>query len=127
VAEAPPSAPAQQPAAPPAESPAPATAVNPPAGTHLEDGEYVGQHEDFEWGTVQVKVQIRAGAIADVQFLQFPDHRARSAELSDLARPILIREAIKDQKSAVDIVSSATYTSMAYQDSLADALLKATR
>jgi uncharacterized protein with FMN-binding domain len=118
----------QQPlSAAPAESPMPVPAVNMPAGTHLEDGEYIGQHEDFEWGTVQVKVLVRAGAITDVQFLQSPDHRERSAELSDLARPILIREAIRDQKSKVDIVSSATYTSMAYQDSLADALMKATR
>jgi uncharacterized protein with FMN-binding domain len=118
----------QQPApAAPAESPPSAKAVIMQAGTHLEDGEFIGQHQDFEWGTVQVKVLIQAGAITDVQFLQFPDHRERSAELSDLARPILIKEAIRDQKSKVDIVSSATYTSMAYQDSLADALMKATR
>jgi len=108
------------------ESPA-ATAVTMAAGLHLEDGEYVSQHEDFEWGTVQVKVVIKNGAFADIQFLQMPDHRPHSAELSDLSKPILSREAIHDQKSAVDLVTSATYTSMAYQDAMADVIMQATR
>jgi uncharacterized protein with FMN-binding domain len=102
-------------------------AIAMPAGMHLEDGEYTSQHEDFEWGTVQVKAVIKNGAFTDIQFLQIPDHRPHSAELSDLAKPILTHEAIHDQKSAVDIVSTATYTSMAYQDAMADVIVQATR
>jgi uncharacterized protein with FMN-binding domain len=104
-----------------------ATAITMADGLHLEDGEYISQHEDFEWGTVQVKVVIKSGAFTDIQFLQMPDHRPHSEELSDLSKPILSHEAIHDQKSAVDLVTTATYTSMAYQDAMANVIMQATR
>ncbi len=68
-------------------------ADTPPIAPHriyaFSDGDYTGTPAECEWGTVQVKVSIHDGAITAVQFLQIPDHRARSAEISDWAAPML--------------------------------------
>ena len=79
------------------------------------------------WGDVRVKVSIHGGQITAVEALEFPDHRAQSAYLSQLALPILESEVIKNQKAQVDVVSSATDTSYTFQDAVADAITKATR
>ena len=89
------------------------------------DGDYVGEAADTEWGMVQIKALVRNGAIADVQFIQYPAHRRRSAEISSWALPILRSEAIRGQGARVDMVSSATVTSDGFQQSLASALQRA--
>lgn len=97
------------------------------AGTHLEDGDYLSDKHQFEWGDLKVKISIHGGQITAVQILQYPDHRSQSLYLSQMAGPILASELIKTQQAQVDIVSSATDTSFAFQDSIANALIKATR
>ena len=89
------------------------------------DGDYRGAPADSEWGIVEVKVTIRDGSIRNVQFLHLPDHRPRSAEISDWAAPLLLEEAIREQNYDVDVVSSATVTSLAFQQTLYDALRQA--
>ena len=91
------------------------------------DGDYVGEAADTEWGMVQIKALVRNGSLADVQFMQYPAHRRRSAEISSWALPILRSEAIRDQSARVDMVSSATVTSDGFQQSLASALQRATQ
>lgn len=44
-----------------------------------------------------------------------------------MAGPLLESEVIKGQQSQVDTVSSATDTSYAFQDAVANAIMKATR
>jgi len=90
-----------------------------------KDGEYTGDPAEILWGFVQVKAVIQGGRIVDVEFLQVPFDRARSVEISDLAKPILKSEAIKAQTAQVDLVSSATLTSLGFRDTLASALAKA--
>jgi len=65
------------------------------------------------------------GAIADVQFLQYPQDNGHSRQVSAKAIPILKQEAIAAQSAQVNIVSGATATSQAFQQSLADALAQA--
>jgi uncharacterized protein with FMN-binding domain len=89
------------------------------------DGDYVGEAADTEWGMVQIKAVVRNGSLTDVQFMQYPAHRRRSAEISNWALPILRSEAIRDQSARVDMVSSATITSDGFQQSLASALQRA--
>ncbi len=91
------------------------------------DGEYVGEPADTEWGTVQIKALVHDGALTDVQILQYPAHRRRSAEISNWALPILRSEAIREQSARVDMVSSATVTADGFQQSLASALQRATQ
>jgi uncharacterized protein with FMN-binding domain len=113
----------------PAATGAPAPGVVPaiPAGSHLLDGDFVSDRHQLEWGDLRVKISVHGGAITGVQILQYPDHRSHSLDLSEMAGPILESEVIKVQKAQVDAVSSATDTSYAFQDVIADVLIKATR
>ena len=108
-------------------SPEPGAVAAIPAGTHLEDGDYVSSKHQLNWGDCRVKISIHGGLIIGVQILQYPDHRSQSLYLSQMAAPILESEVIKSQKSQVDVVSSATDTSYTFQDAVADAITKATR
>jgi uncharacterized protein with FMN-binding domain len=92
---------------------------------NYKDGEFTGDPAEILWGMVQVKAVIQSGKIADVQFLQMPFDRARSVEITDLAKPLLKSEAIKTQSAQVDLVSSATMTSLGFREALASALEKA--
>jgi uncharacterized protein with FMN-binding domain len=71
---------------------------------------------------VQVQIAMSGGKVLDVQALQLPSDRSRSARISQYSAPILRSEAIQAQSARVDIVSGATYTSRAYAQSLASAL-----
>jgi len=77
------------------------------------------------FGPVQVQIALSGGKILDVQALQLPSDRSRSARISQYSAPILRSEAIQAQSARVDIVSGATYTSRAYAQSLASALKQA--
>ena len=74
------------------------------------------------WGVVQVQVTIAGGVITDVTALQLPDGDQHSAQLSQRAEPQLRSSALAVQGANVDIVSGATYTSLAYAQSLQAAL-----
>jgi uncharacterized protein with FMN-binding domain len=113
----------------PAATGAPSPGILPaiPAGSHLQDGDYVSDRHQLEWGDLRVKISVHDGVITGAQILQYPDHRSRSLDLSEMAGPILESEVIKTQHAQVDAVSSATDTSYAFQDVIADVLIKATR
>ena len=95
------------------------------AQTRFKDGEFTGKVVDTEWGNVQVKAVIQNGAMVDVEFLQYPFHRNRSAELSGYTMPVLKKEAIKKQSAAVNIYTGATMTAEGFQESLTSALTQA--
>jgi len=106
---------------------APPAAEPPRPRNKYADGDFTGQPADCNWGTVQVEVEIKNGAIAAVDFLQMPNHRRRSAEISSWSAPSLAHEAIQEQTADVDIVTSATNTSSAFQQSLKSALAMAAK
>ena len=93
-----------------------------PAGGKLVDGAAAGPVISTRFGPVQVQVTISGGKISDVAALQLPSDHPRSAEISDYAAPILRQEALQAQSAEIDIVSGATYTSIAYARSLQAAL-----
>lgn len=74
------------------------------------------------FGDVQVRVTMSGGRIVDVTALVLPTDRARSAQISEQAAPILRSEALQAQSAAIDIVSGATYTSESYARSLQGAI-----
>jgi len=90
-----------------------------------KDGEFTGDPVESLWGMIQVKAVIQGGKIADVQFLQMPFDRTRSVEVTDFVKPLLKSEAIKAQNAHVDLISSATVTSVGFRDALDSALAKA--
>jgi uncharacterized protein with FMN-binding domain len=108
----------------PAPVPTPAPAPQKPAGLYA-DGSYTGNSADAYYGTVQVLVVVRNGKMTDVQFLQHPDNQQNSRYINGQAMPLLTQEAISVQSAAVNGVSGATFTSQAFQESLASALVLA--
>jgi uncharacterized protein with FMN-binding domain len=105
--------------APPMSAPSPSPS---PPGVRYKDGQYTGQDFQTDFGDNQVKVIISAGRIVDVQALQLPFDRQRSAYISQVAGPLLHDEALKAQSAQIDTVSGATFTSDAYAQSLQSAL-----
>jgi uncharacterized protein with FMN-binding domain len=107
------SVPAPQPASPPA-------AVAAPAQTQAQykDGTFTGQGTSRR-GDVWVSIQVQGGQITNVSItrstLQYP--------LRDIAN--LPSEVVQRQSAQVDIVSRATYSSMAFRGAVTQALSSA--
>jgi len=103
--------------------PAPQMIVTPQ--NSYKDGVYTGNDADAYYGNVQVRAVIQGGKITDVQFLDYPHDRGTSVQINSQATPYLRSEAIQAQNANVDIVSGATQTRLAFQQSLATALSSA--
>ena len=74
------------------------------------------------FGTVQVQITVKAGAITDVTALQLTDDDRKSVQISNRAAPLLRAAVIKAQSAQVQTISGATVTSDAYLSSLQAAL-----
>jgi len=91
------------------------------------------------WGDVQVLVVVKKTTttnlttkkktvkrkITSVKVPVYPDHTGRSVFISQQALPYLIQETIQAQSATIDMISGATFTSIAFQQSLQSALLQA--
>ena len=102
-----------------------ATAPPPKKLGPYNDGTYTGSVADAYYGNIQVEAIIKNGQIADVKFLQYPSDRSTSRYINSQADPYLTQEAIQTQNANVNIISGATDSSMAFQQSLASALSQA--
>ena len=105
----------------PSDSSAPTPRPTAPGPTY-KDGQYTGQDFQNQFGDTQVKVTISGGRITDVQALQLPYDRQRSAEISQYAAPQLHDEVLQAQSAQIDSLSGATYTSDSYAQSVQSAL-----
>ncbi|CAH0292375.1 hypothetical protein SRABI83_04248 [Arthrobacter sp. Bi83] len=85
-------------------------------------GTYDGDIVQTRFGTVQVQVTVKAGAITDVTALKLTDAEGRSMQISNYAAPILRSEVLQAQSAEVQTVGGATVTSNAYLTSLQAAL-----
>jgi uncharacterized protein with FMN-binding domain len=94
----------------------------PSSGPTYKDGQYTGQDFPNQFGDTQVKITISGGRITDVQAVQLPFDRPRSAEISQYAAPQLHDEVLQAQSAQIDSLSGATYTSDAYAQSVQSAL-----
>ncbi len=101
------------------------TSQTTPVSQRYKNGEFTGDLVDAYYGNVQIKAVIDQGKITDVQFLDYPHDRRTSVEINTYAMPYLKAEALQAQSSAVDLVSGATQTSLAFIQSLKSALQKA--
>lgn len=90
--------------------------------TTYKDGTYNGASENTPYGTVQVAAVVRSGKITDIKFLQMPNDRGHSQEVTAYAEPYLKDETIQNQSANIQFVSGASTTSEAYQMSLQAAL-----
>jgi uncharacterized protein with FMN-binding domain len=78
-----------------------------------------------QFGTTQVKVTIKSGKITELVAVKSNDNEPQSVEITSAALPTLKQEVLTAQSAAVDAVSGATVTSLAYEASLQSALDKA--
>jgi uncharacterized protein with FMN-binding domain len=81
-----------------------------------------GSAFQFRFGIVQVAVTLEGDQIVDVQALQLPDGDRRSASISRQVEPMLRESALAADSADIDVISGATYTSLAYAYSLQSAL-----
>lgn len=102
-------------------TPAP-TSGSSSTATGVKDGAYTGSSVSTRFGTVQVKVTVSSGKIADVAAVHLTDRGGRSVQISNYAAPILRSAVLQSQSAKVSSVSGATYTSDAYLTSLQSAL-----
>jgi uncharacterized protein with FMN-binding domain len=65
---------------------------------------------------------VHEGRLVDVKTLYLTGSDAHTKALNRRAEPILRREALEAGRADVDAVSGATYTSLAWEDSLAAAI-----
>jgi len=93
-----------------------------PAAGAYKDGSYSGSVANAYFGNLQVEVVIAGGKLTDVQVPVYPNDSGHSQEVSNQSLPLLKQEAIQAQNANVNIVSGATQTSEAFQQSLAAAL-----
>lgn len=124
----PPPTPTPTPTPRPTPTPTPKPTPTPtpaPQGRYL-NGTFTGSAADAYYGIVQVQAVIKGGAIADVQFLRYPNDRRTSQYINEQAMPLLKEEAIQAQSADVSGVSGASDTSAAFRESLGAALTKAT-
>ncbi len=107
-----------------AASPPPSTAAA-AAQSGYKDGTYTGSIADAYYGPVEVQATIKGGALSNVSFLLFPNGHQTSTYINEQVMPMLTQEAISAQSANVNGISGATFTSQAFQQSLASALRKA--
>jgi len=88
------------------------------AGTLLVTGPPVG----WSYGHLQVEVTLAAGRIVDVAVVRLATTNAVSQLRSRAAAERLRNEVLTSQRTDVDVISGATYTSHAYLRSLQAAL-----
>ena len=91
------------------------------------DGTYTGDSVDVghNYGNVQVEITVQGGRIVDVTALEVPQNDGRSAQISSVAIPYLVDQALQSQSADVAGVSGATYTSVGFASSLKSALVQA--
>ncbi|HEX3630810.1 MAG TPA: FMN-binding protein [Candidatus Dormibacteraeota bacterium] len=115
------------PGASPSGSPSASATTSPSSSSAYKDGTYTGQDVQNQFGDTQVKITISGGKITDVQAIQLPYDRQRSAEISQFAAPQLHDEVLQAQSAQIDLLSGATFTSDAYAQSVQSALDQAHR
>lgn len=81
-----------------------------------------GSAFEFRWGIVQVAVTVEGDDIVAVEALQLPDGDRRSLAISQEVEPMLRESALAAESADIDVISGATYTSLAYAYSLQSAL-----
>ncbi len=91
----------------------------------LADGRYTGRREYAYYGFVRVEALVRHGRLSDVRVIEYPHDNGTSRYINGIAVPYLVQEAVSVQGFRVDLVSGATFTSVAFARSLRDALARA--
>jgi uncharacterized protein with FMN-binding domain len=88
----------------------------------LKTGTFTGKREYAYYGYVKVQAVIQNGSLADIKVVEYPSDNGRSRYINSIALPYLIQESVSANSWRVDLISGATFTSVAFQRSLQEAL-----
>jgi uncharacterized protein with FMN-binding domain len=88
-------------------------------------GTFTGRREYAYYGYVKVQAVVNNGTISDIRVLEYPNDNGRSHYINSVALPYLIQETVGGNTWKVDLVSGATFTSVAFVKSLQVALKQA--
>jgi uncharacterized protein with FMN-binding domain len=91
----------------------------------LASGTFTGSRQYAYYGWVKIRAVLRNGSVENIQVLEYPNDNGRSHYINSVALPYLIQETVGGNTWKVDLISGATFTSVAYEKSLADALKQA--
>jgi len=91
----------------------------------LASGTFTGQREYAYYGYVKVQAIVKNGTISDIQVLEYPNDNGRSRYINNIALPYLVQETVGGRSWKVDLISGATFTSVAFIKSLQAALKQA--
>ncbi len=92
------------------------------AGHGLSNGTFNSRREYAYYGYIRLKAVIRGGQLIDVQMVEYPSDNRTSRYINGIALPYLIQEAVQAQNARIDLISGATFTSVAFAKSLDEAL-----
>lgn len=84
---------------------------------------FTGSNQQVEqWGNLQVQIKVESGRIVDIGFVAYPHQDRKSDQINAQSLPLLVQAALTAQSADVSHISGATYTSIAFVDSLQSAL-----
>ncbi len=97
----------------------PVASTAPPTGSATTA---VGTAEQYGYGTLAIRVTVRAGRITNVSMASLQTAEQYSQSLAQQVIPILRNEVLSAQSAHINGISGATYTSEAYAQSVQSAL-----
>jgi uncharacterized protein with FMN-binding domain len=71
---------------------------------------------------VKVQAVIQNGTLSDIKVIEYPSDNGRSRYINSIALPYLIQETVGANSWKVDLISGATFTSVAFLKSLQEAM-----
>lgn len=117
--------PGPSPAATTTPSPKPMMKIMTQMNSKFKNGTFTSSSVDASYGNVQIRTIFKNDKISQIEFIDYPQDRNHSLELSSYAMPQLKSEAIQSQNANVDIVSGATLTSLAFRQALQETISQA--
>ena len=92
------------------------------ATTASASGTFTGDAVQTRFGDVQVEITVENGVITSSNAIQYPNRDRHDQQINSYAVPVLNAAAVAVQSADIDSVSGATFTSLAYAESLQSAI-----
>ena len=94
----------------------------PGSTTDSASGTFTGDAVQTRFGDVQVEITVENGVITSSNAIQYPNRDRHDQQINSYAVPVLNAAAVAVQSADIDSVSGATFTSLAYAESLQSAI-----
>ena len=101
------------------------TAAGAQTNVAASTGTFRGSRQYAYYGWVRISAVVRNGVVQDIKVLEYPNDNGRSHYINSVALPYLIQETVGGTTARVDLISGATFTSVAFMKSLEGALARA--